>query len=56
MWHVWERGYRVLAGRPEGKSHLVRTRHRWKDNIKNLCSELGWGGMHWFDLIPDRDR
>ena len=45
--------YRVLVERPEGKNHLVRPRHRWKDNIKNVCSEVGWGGMRWFDLIPD---
>ena len=26
--------YRVLVGKSEGKSQLVRTRHRWEDNIK----------------------
>ena len=26
--------YRVLVGKPEGKSPLLRPRHRWKDNIK----------------------
>jgi len=26
--------YRVLVGRPEVKRPLVRTRRRWKDNIK----------------------
>jgi len=29
--------YRVLVGRPEGKNHFGRPRHRWKDNIKNVC-------------------
>jgi len=26
--------YRVLVGKPEGKSSLGRPRHRWEDNIK----------------------
>ena len=26
--------YRVLMGRPKGKRLLVRSRRRWKDNIK----------------------
>jgi hypothetical protein len=35
--------YRVLVGRPEGKSPLERPRHRWKDNIKMALQEVGWG-------------
>jgi hypothetical protein len=26
--------YRILVGRPEGRSPIVRPRHRWEDNIK----------------------
>jgi hypothetical protein len=26
--------YRILVGKPEGKSLLGRPRHRWVDNIK----------------------
>jgi hypothetical protein len=26
--------YRVLIGKPDGKSPLERPRHRWEDNIK----------------------
>jgi hypothetical protein len=26
--------YRVLVGKPEGKSPLGRPRHRWEDNIR----------------------
>jgi hypothetical protein len=30
-----ERGtYRFLMGRPKGKRHLGRPRHRWEDNFK----------------------
>jgi len=33
--HMGERSgaYRILVGRPEGKSPLARPRHRWEDNI-----------------------
>ena len=37
--------YRVLVGKPEGKSPLGRPRHRWKDNIKMDLQEVGWGGV-----------
>jgi hypothetical protein len=26
------------------------------DNIKMDLSEVGWGGMDWFDLAEDSDR
>jgi len=26
--------YKVLMGKPEGKSPLARAKHRWEDNIK----------------------
>ena len=35
--------YRVLVGRLEGKSPLVRFRYRWKDNIKMDLQKVGWG-------------
>jgi hypothetical protein len=42
--HVGDRrgAYRVLVGRIEGKRPLIRTGHRWEDNIKtDLKSEGG---------------
>jgi hypothetical protein len=47
--------YRVLMGRPEGKRLLVRSRRRWKDNIKMDLQEVEWG-MNWIDLAQNRDR
>ena len=32
--------YRVLAGKPEGKRPLGRTRRRWEDNIKINLREV----------------
>jgi len=37
--------YRVLVGKPEGKSTLGRPRRRWEDNIKMDLHEVGCGGM-----------
>ena len=54
MWYLWgeeRRGaYRVLVGKPEGKSPLGRPRRRWEDNIKMDLQEVGGGGMDWIDL------
>jgi hypothetical protein len=33
--------YRILVGKPEGKSPLGRPRRRWEDNIKMDVQELG---------------
>jgi len=48
--------YRVLVGKPEGKSPLGRLRRRWENNIKMDLQEVGCGVMDWIELAPDRDR
>jgi len=48
--------YRVLVGKPEGKTPLGRPRRRWEDNIKMDLQEVGCGGMDWIELAQDRDR
>jgi len=40
----------VLVGKPEGKKSLVRSRRRWKDNMKMHLQEVGYGDMDWIDL------
>jgi hypothetical protein len=47
--------YRILMGKPEGKTPLGRPRRRLEDNIRMDLRERGWGGMHWIDLAQDRD-
>jgi hypothetical protein len=48
--------YRVLVGKPEGKSPLGRPRRRWDDGIKMDLREIVWGGVEWIHLAQDRDR
>jgi hypothetical protein len=48
--------YRLLVGKPKGKSPLERPRRRWVDNIKMDLVEIGWGGVDWIGLAQDRDR
>jgi hypothetical protein len=35
--------YRILVGKPEGKSPLGRPKHRWEDNMK--MERMGWYGL-----------
>jgi len=55
---MWERRgvYKVLVEKPEGKRPLERPRRRWEDNIKMDIQEVGFRGMDWIELAPDRDR
>jgi hypothetical protein len=46
--------YRVVAGRPEGKRPLGRTRRRWEDNVKMYLREIGIDGANWIRLAQDR--
>jgi hypothetical protein len=48
--------YRILVGKPEGKTPLGRPRRRWEDNIRMDLREIGWSGMDWIDLTQDGDQ
>jgi len=48
--------YRVLVGKPEGKSPLARSGRRWEDNNKVDLQEVGGGCEDWMELSQDRDR
>jgi hypothetical protein len=54
---MWKRrgAYRVLVKKPEGRRTLGRPRHKWENNIKMYLREVGWGSMHWINLVEDRD-
>jgi hypothetical protein len=48
--------YRILVGKPEGKTQLGRQRRRWVDNIKMDLREIEWDGGDWIELAQDRDQ
>jgi hypothetical protein len=48
--------YKVLVGKPEGKSPLRRPKRRWVDNIKMNPREIGWDGVDLIDMDRDRDQ
>jgi hypothetical protein len=37
--------YKVLVGKPEGKTPLGRPRHRWEGGIRMDLREIGWAGV-----------
>jgi hypothetical protein len=48
--------YRLLVGKPDGKSSLGRPRHSWIYNIKMYLLEIGVSGVDWIGLAQDRYR
>jgi hypothetical protein len=48
--------YRVLVGKPEGKSSLGRPRRKWEVNIKIDLQEMGCEVMDWIELAQNRHR
>ena len=47
--------YRVLVGKPEGKTPLGRPRRRWEDKIKMDLREVGCDPEEWIDIAEDRN-
>jgi hypothetical protein len=48
--------YRILLGKPEGKTPLGRPKCKWVDNIKMDLREVGWDGVDWINLVQDRGQ
>jgi hypothetical protein len=48
--------YKVLVGKPEGKTPPRRPRRRWEDGIRMDLREIGLGGVDWIRLAQNRDR
>jgi hypothetical protein len=46
--------YRLLVGKPKGKSPLGRPRRSWIDNIKMDRLEMGLGSVGWIGLVQDK--
>jgi hypothetical protein len=48
--------YRVLVGKPEGKSLLGRPRLRFVDNIRIDLQEVGCVYLDWIGLAKGREK
>jgi hypothetical protein len=48
--------YKLLMGKPEGKSPLGRPRRRWEDELRMYLRESVCGSVDWIQLAQDRDR
>jgi hypothetical protein len=48
--------YKVLVGKPEGRTPLGRPRRRWGDGVRMDLREIGFEGVDWIRLAQDRDR
>ena len=48
--------YRVLVGKPEGKTTMGRPRRRWEESIKMSLQEVRGGCGDWMELAQDKDR
>jgi hypothetical protein len=46
---------KVLVRKPGGKRPFVRTRCRWRDNIKMYNRHTGLVKAHWMNLAHDSD-
>jgi hypothetical protein len=44
------------VGEPEGKRPLGRPRRMCVNNIEMGLRDIGWDGMDWIDLAPDRNQ
>jgi hypothetical protein len=48
--------YKMLVGKPEGKTPLGRPSRIWEDNIRMGLRETGWEGVDGIHLAQDRDQ
>jgi hypothetical protein len=48
--------YKILAGKPEGKTPLGRHRHRWQNYIRMYLRKVWWEVADWMLLVQDRDQ
>lgn len=44
----------IVFNAADGNRALVRSRHRWEDNIKMNHREVGWEDVDWINLAANR--
>jgi hypothetical protein len=55
-WGEKRNAYRILVGKPKGKTPLGRHRRGWVSNIKMDLREIGWDDMNLIDMAQGRDK
>jgi hypothetical protein len=46
-----------FGGETSGKKKTFgRPRRRWEDSIEMKLQGIGWVGVYWIGVAPDRDR
>ena len=45
--------FKILTGKPTGKTPLWRPRRRWEDNIRMDLEEIGISAGNWVDSAQD---
>jgi hypothetical protein len=48
--------YKILVGKPEGKSPFRRPRRKSKDNIRMYFREMPWEVVDWIHPAQDMDQ
>jgi len=48
--------YKILIGKPDGKTPLGRPRRRWEDNIRMDFNEMGYESHKWRDLAQEWEQ
>jgi hypothetical protein len=59
MHHAWEEMknmYKILFGKPEGKTTLGRPSRRWENNISIDFRNTVCEGVDWSHLAQDREQ
>ena len=47
--------FKILTGKPAGKTPLGRPRRIWEDNIRTDLEEIGINAGKWIDSAQNRD-
>jgi len=48
--------YKIMVGKPEGKSSLRKSRRRWESNIRIGLEETECEVVNWIRLAQDTDK
>ena len=47
--------FKILIGKPKGKTPLRKPGHGWEENIKMVLKQISINIRNWVDSVQDRD-